>query len=445
MEERVRFYKDVRQRLTEIPEVTAASVSTSMPGTGSGGTAFALQGVAYAEDRDYPTARRVIVSPGYFETFGVSLSQGRDFNTGDVADGVPVAIVNQSFAARHGAGDPLGMQVRLGRSESEEPWLTIVGVVPDLYMEGIGNTEGDPAGLYTPLAQGDARFMSLAARGPAEPMSLTATVRDAVASVDPDIPIYWADTLAGRLSQQTWFYNVFGVLFMIFGASALFLAAVGLYGVMSFSVVQRLREIGIRMALGARGGDVVRMVSRQGLTLALVGIGIGLVAVGHERAVVDLVTHGIAVIVGIAGISETVRAVGVRLVGVGVQRAVVITVVDAVIVVVQIAGVSERVSIRVDLVRIGQQRAVVRVVDHAVVVVVVIAYVALAVRVVVRLVRIRHLRAVVAAVLEAVVVLVLRDVAGVADAVPVTITLRGVEDVRAVVVLVDDSVSVGVC
>ena len=275
VEERVRFYEDVRQRMTEIPEVVAASVSTSMPGTGSGGTAFAVQGTAYTEDRDYPTARRTTVSPGYFETFGVSLSQGRDFNSGDVADGEPVAIINQSFATKYGEGNPLGMQFRPGRGDSEEAWLTVVGVVPDLYMEGIGNTDGDPAGFYTPISQGDARFMSLAARGPADPMSLTVAVRDAVASVDPDIPIYWTETLSGRLSQQTWFYNVFGVLFMIFGMSALFLAAVGLYGVMSFSVSRRTTEMGVRMALGAQGAQVLRMVLRQGLGQIVIGLALG--------------------------------------------------------------------------------------------------------------------------------------------------------------------------
>ncbi|MDH3224206.1 MAG: FtsX-like permease family protein, partial [Gemmatimonadota bacterium] len=281
VEERVRFYEDVHQRLMEIPEVTAASVATALPGLGSGGSVFALQGVAYAEDRDYPTARTAIVSPGYFETFGVTLSQGRDFNSGDVADGVPVAIVNQSFAARYASGDALGTQIRLGRSDSEEPWLTIVGVVPDLYMEGLGNTDGDPAGLYTPIAQGDARFMSLAARGPADPMSLTVAVRDAVASVDADIPIYFVDTMAERMSESTWFYNVFGVLFMVFGASALFLAAVGLYGVMSFSVSRRTTEMGVRMALGAEGAQVLRLVLRQGLGQIVIGllIGVGLAVV----------------------------------------------------------------------------------------------------------------------------------------------------------------------
>ena len=313
-EERVRFYEDVHQRLTEIPEVTAASVSNSMPGTGSGGTGFAVQGTAYAEDRDYPTARQAIVSPGYFETFGVSLVQGRDFNTGDTAEGDPVAIVNQSFVEKYAAGSPLGMQFRPGRSESEEAWLTVVGVVPDLYMESIGNTDGDPAGFYTPLSQGDVRFMSLAARGPADPMSLTVAVRDAVASVDADIPIYWVETLTDRLSQQTWFYNVFGVLFMIFGISALFLAAVGLYGVMSFSVSRRTTEMGVRMALGAQGAQVLRMILRQGLGQIVIGLvlGVGLAVlisrglqmvlfqVNPNDPVVYIVITGVLALTGLA-------------------------------------------------------------------------------------------------------------------------------------------------
>ena len=274
---RIRFYEEVHQRLVELPGVEAASISASLPGLGSGNTAFALEGASYAQDRDYPLARQTAISPDYFDTFGVELLQGRDFTALDDAEELPVAIVNQSFVAKFLDANPLGRRFRVGRSESDAPWLTVVGVVPDLYMEGLGNTDGDPAGFYTPYTQGDAFFMSLAARGPQDPMSLTAAVRDAVASVNGDTPIYWTDTLSGRLSESTWFYNVFGVLFLVFGIAALFLASVGLYGVMSFSVSRRTTEVGIRMALGAEAAQVLRMVLRQGLSQIVIGLGIGLV------------------------------------------------------------------------------------------------------------------------------------------------------------------------
>jgi predicted permease len=271
--------------MKEIPGVTAASVSTSLPGLGTGTTAFALEGASYADDRDYPVARTSVVSPGYFETFEVAVLQGRDFSALDDGAGVPVAIVNQSFVARNLSGDPLGQRFRPGRSDSEEPWLTVVGVVPDLYMQGVGNLDDEPDGYYVPLAQEDASFASLAARGPGNPMELSAAIRDAVASVHADTPIYWVDSLSGRLEESTWFYNVFGVLFMAFGAAALFLASVGLYGVMSFSVSRRTAEMGIRMALGAEGKQVLRMILRQGMSQILIGLVVGLgLAVVISRA-----------------------------------------------------------------------------------------------------------------------------------------------------------------
>ncbi|MGI9627086.1 MAG: ABC transporter permease [Longimicrobiales bacterium] len=274
--DRVRFYEEVHQELSAIPGVRAASISSALPGLGSAGSAFALEGVAYSEDRDFPTARQIVASPDYFATFGVEVQQGRDFNAFDNEAGIPVAIVNQSFVSKHLPEGPVGKRIRMGRSDSEEPWLTIVGVVPDLYMEGIGNTDGDPAGFYVPMAQGDPFFMSLAAVGPANPMSLSTAARDAVTAVNAEIPIYWLDTLEGRMAGSTWIYNVFGALFVVFGICALFLASVGLYGVMSFSVGRRTTEMGIRMALGARGPQVLRMILRQGMTQIGIGLVLGL-------------------------------------------------------------------------------------------------------------------------------------------------------------------------
>jgi putative ABC transport system permease protein len=172
---------------------------------------------------------------------------------------------------------PLGRQVRVGRSESLEPWLTVVGVVPDMWMQSVGNDPGTPTeGFYVPVQQSDARFMSLMARGPLDPMSLTAAVRDAVQAVHTDTPIYFVDTLSGRIDEQTWVFNVFGALFMAFGVVALFLASVGLYGVMAFSVSRRTSEVGIRMALGAEGGQVLSLIMKQGMIQVAIGVTIGL-------------------------------------------------------------------------------------------------------------------------------------------------------------------------
>ncbi|NIR45551.1 MAG: FtsX-like permease family protein, partial [Gemmatimonadetes bacterium] len=170
--------------------------------------------------------------------------------------------------------NPLGRRVRLGASESERPWVTIVGVVPDMYVDGPSNE--DPQGLYRPLAQMPDEFVGIAIRATGDPLELTTMVRDEVAAIDGNLPIYFIDTLDSWIRQNTWFVRVFGALFMIFGAVALFLASVGLYGVMSFSVGQRIKEVGVRMALGAEGHDVLKLVLRQGLIQLTVGVILGL-------------------------------------------------------------------------------------------------------------------------------------------------------------------------
>jgi len=189
-------------------------------------------------------------------------------------------IVNQSFARRYlGAGEPLGKRLGIDgpAEEGADPptlWATVVGVVPDLYMDGTDNEE--PEGMYVPLAQHDRSFVSLLARTRGEPMALARPVRAMVTSVDPNQPLYFVRSLEEAIHLQTWFYRVFGTLFMVFGAVALLLAAVGLYGVMSFSVGRRHQEVGVRMALGAEAKQVVRLIFRQGARQVLIGLGIGL-------------------------------------------------------------------------------------------------------------------------------------------------------------------------
>jgi hypothetical protein len=185
--------------------------------------------------------------------------------------------VNESFVRRFFDGqDPLGKRIRLGGRDSEEEWRTIVGVVPDMYLGGLDNDEMSH-GIYTPLAQGSARFMSVVARPRSgDPLALTQPVRDAVLGIDGDLPIYFVQTLKKAIDDAHWFYMIFGSLFMVFGGVALFLASVGLYGVMANSVRQRTREMGVRMALGAEARDVLHLVMRQGLLQLTVGLVLGL-------------------------------------------------------------------------------------------------------------------------------------------------------------------------
>lgn len=284
------FYRDVEMRLREIPEVRAAALGTVLPGLGSGGGFISVEGVSYPEDGAHPRAEAGIVGSGYFATVGVDVLRGRDFEIQDDGLGTPVVIVNQSFSERHFPGESaLGHRIREGDSGSTEPWRTIVGVVPDLHMQGMSDTRSDQSGYYVPIAQSDARFMSILAIGPSEPMQLAGAVRSAVASVHADTPLYFVQTLQSRIDEETWVFSIFGTLFLAFGGVALFLASIGLYGVMAFTVARRTPEVGIRLALGATRGQVLSLVMRQGLAQVAIGLALG-------AGVAVLASRGLALI-----------------------------------------------------------------------------------------------------------------------------------------------------
>ena len=222
--------------------------------------------------------REGIVTSGYFETFQTRLLGGREFLPSDVAASQPVAIVNASFAKAHYPTlDPMGRQFKRIRPGAKEPWLTIVGVVPDLLMEGIGNNNASPSGYYIPIAQSDvANGVRIAVRTAGDPAAAATAVRAAIASLDPDLALYDISTLRRVIDRQTWFYSVFGSFFMAFGCCALFLASAGLYGVMSFAVTQRRREMGVRSALGASGRVLVLLIMKKSVAQLAAGLALGL-------------------------------------------------------------------------------------------------------------------------------------------------------------------------
>ncbi|GMR12890.1 MAG: hypothetical protein BMS9Abin29_1085 [Gemmatimonadota bacterium] len=239
---------------------------------------YARDGESYSTDQDYPRARWAMITPTFFETFEVDLRRGRVFTDQDDADAIPVVIVNESFARRDFPGpDPLGKRIRRGRSDSTEEWATIVGIVPDLHMNGIGDNDNDqPAGIYFPVGQVGSRFLTATLRARGDPLDLASVVRDEVSAMDKEVPVYWVQTMPSAIDQNTWFYSTFGTLFLVFGAVALFLSSVGLYGVMSFGVARRTREVGIRMALGAQGTQVQSLILRQSFGQIAIGLVVGL-------------------------------------------------------------------------------------------------------------------------------------------------------------------------
>jgi putative ABC transport system permease protein len=277
----VRFYEQLLPRLQAVPAIEVATLSDGLPAAGNGTLAIAVEGRTYATEADYPVVREGIVTPGYFETFQTPPLRGRAFLPSDRATAELVAIVNEPFVRDHFPdGVALGKRLRKRPVGQTSPWLTIVGVVPPLLMEGIGNQDESPAGYYIPIAQSDVtNFVSLALRSRSEPAALTPDVRSAVVGLDPNLAIYDVLTMNEVIRRQTWFYTIFGTFFMAFGCIALLLAMAGLYGVMSFSVTQRTRELGIRTALGAQGAQLVRLAMRTATLQMVAGIGLG-VALG---------------------------------------------------------------------------------------------------------------------------------------------------------------------
>jgi putative ABC transport system permease protein len=274
----IRFFEQLLPRLRDVPNVEAATLSDGLPAAGNGVIAVQIEGKAYPQSSDYPLAREGIVTAGYFDTFQAKVLSGREFTTADTAASQPVAIINESFARTHfPAVDPIGHQMRRIRPKGQEPWLTVVGVVPDLIMEGIGNNNASAVGYYIPIAQSDvANGVRIAVRTRSDPAAMTSFVRSAVTSLDPELAIHEIETMRRVIDRQTWFYTVFGTFFMAFGFCALFLAAAGLYGVMSFAVTQRTREMGVRVALGAQGRQLILLIMRKSVLQLAVGLCLGL-------------------------------------------------------------------------------------------------------------------------------------------------------------------------
>jgi predicted permease len=280
-ESRHRFFRSLTDRLSNRPGVERVVLTSALPGAGTGRWSLGIEGRDYPADRDYPVSNRYAVSPDFFTTFGVSLLQGRGFDTRDEREGLPVAIVNQSFVRRHfGADDPVGRRVRFGRSESERPWRTIIGVVPDMHIGGgvggIGSSSIQPDAIYVPLFQADNSFVSIAIRATGVPSVVGALMRDEVYGLDVNLPVYDLRSMEQVMTDATWSFGLFGSLFTILGVVAFLLAAVGLYGVMAFSVNRRTHEMGIRMAMGARGRDVIGLVLKRGAVQLSIGMALGL-------------------------------------------------------------------------------------------------------------------------------------------------------------------------
>jgi predicted permease len=270
---RNRFADELLAGLRLLPPVEHVALSNSLPGMGGNRRSYRLEGTTETQDSRLPIAADVVVTPDFFHVLGVSPVNGRLLTASDIDGSLPVAVVNRSFIERHFQnGNPLGSRIRLA-GDSTAPWITMVGVVPDLYASGLENEQ--PAAIYRPFAQEPLRAVAILARTRGNPTAVANEVRQTVARIDRDVPLEEVNSLAGLIDDENWYYAVFGTLFIAFGAAALFLGSVGLYGVVAFSVGQRRREMGVRMAIGASAIDVLKLVFRGGMKQVAIGLVLG--------------------------------------------------------------------------------------------------------------------------------------------------------------------------
>jgi putative ABC transport system permease protein len=272
------FYQQLIERVRALPGVEAIGAISHLPLSGSymSGTVTVEEALASDPQNASFEADRRIISPDYFRAMGITLLNGRAFTDQDGQGAPPVAIIDESFARRFWPNqDPVGKRVKLGGGQSPNPWMTIVGVVAHVKHYSL-NAAGREF-IYYPYLQSPARSMYLAVRASGDPTAITSAVRGEVNSIDPAQPVSEVRSMRGlvytSMAQQR--FNM--TLFTIFAVVALILASVGVYGVMSYSVTQRTHEIGLRMALGAQQNQILKMIVRQGLTLVLLGVGIGLI------------------------------------------------------------------------------------------------------------------------------------------------------------------------
>ena len=270
------FFQETLRRVAALPGVESAGIVSQLPlGGNLDMYGIHAEGKSRPNPEDDPSADRYSISPGYLQAMRIPLLRGRTFDDHDIAGSNKVALVNESMARQLWPNeDPIGKRLRMG--DTNGPWRTVVGVVGDVLHRGLDAPH--TIQIYLPYTQFTDSSAILAVRTSGDPASLAPAIRNTIAALDPQVPISDVATMQEVVSASVANQRLGVFLFAIFAAIALFLAALGIYGVISYGVVQRTHEIGIRMALGARRSEVLWLVVTEALRPALLGAALGLIA-----------------------------------------------------------------------------------------------------------------------------------------------------------------------
>lgn len=265
------FYNQLRQNIAGVPGVEAVELCQVVPFSGDGqGGPFTVEGVGQEQEK---VAWLRSSTPGYFDAMGMAVLKGRSFASSDTETSLPVAIVDERLAQIYSAhGDLVGKRLRIGGG----PWLTIVGVVPNVKNRKLD--EDSWPYVYRPFSQWTRRETMLVVRTSIDPSSIVGSLRQEVKKLDPELPLANINTIQSAIDRSLVTTRLTNSLLAGFAATALLLALTGIYGVMSLNVANRRNELGIRLALGAQKSNVLRMILGQGLRLAVIGVGLGLLA-----------------------------------------------------------------------------------------------------------------------------------------------------------------------